>query len=200
MAEGGFETRPYTVDGERSVSSGRVTNVTKGLPSPALTRHDTLLGAPLESSHDFQPLGARTTLNRVLVCTAMAVAWLLVATCACQRSRGRETVAALASRFTLGEERQPGRSEFDRSSGPDVYFRVVLSPAPLGRVLSLDCDWTDPSGAIARQNHYQTKEITTPQWETHCHQRFQADALPGVWRVELKQAGRVIRQDSFALR
>jgi hypothetical protein len=130
----------------------------------------------------------------------MAAMVLVVAMGACQRSHGRETVAAVASRFTLGEERQPGRSEFDRNTGPDVYFRVVLSPAPLGRILHLDCDWTDPGGAMVRQNHYQTKEITTPQWETHCHQRFQADALPGVWRVELKQAGRVIRQDSFTLR
>jgi hypothetical protein len=130
----------------------------------------------------------------------MALVLSVVVMGACQRRHGRETVAAVASRFTLGVELQPGRSEFDRRSGPDVYFRVVLSPAPMGRILRLDCDWTDPSGAIARQNHYQTKEITTPQWETHCHQRLQADALPGVWRVELKQGGRVIRQDSFDLR
>jgi hypothetical protein len=161
----------------------------------------------LEPRHDRPFIEAPVALDGVLspgrtraVAVVIAIAFLLVGPIACRRSRASDAVTGVAGRFTLGEAREPSRTEFDRAGGPDVYYRVVLSPAPVGDTLRLDCAWSDPSGEVVRQNHYQTRQITTTSWETHCHQRFQPDAPPGTWRVELTREGRVLRQDSFALR
>ena len=117
-----------------------------------------------------------------------------------RRNRALDSALATASRFTLGQEPSESRTEFERASRPDIYFRVRLSSAPVGRTLRLDCAWTDPSGAVVRQNHYETREITTDPWETHCHQAFGQESTGGVWRVALTRGGRVLREDSFGLR
>jgi hypothetical protein len=132
---------------------------------------------------------------------AVAVLLLLAgATLVLRRKSELESVSGVASRFTEGAERGEGRAEFQRSSRPDVTFLVDLAPAPVGRRLKLDCAWTDPSGAVWRQNHYSTQEITTPLWQTHCHQVMGGDSPLGVWRVTLSMGGRILREDSFALR
>ena len=111
-------------------------------------------------------------------------------------------VAAVNARLTLATD--PGGadslSSVERARLPDLYYRVTLSPAPVGAELPLTCDWLDPAGHVAHQNHYRTRRIDHDSWPTWCHHLLGAGAATGSWRVRMTLEGRVLSETGFDLR
>lgn len=91
----------------------------------------------------------------------------------------------------------------DGSSRPAVsrpatlYYHVRLENAPIGKKLDLSCDWLNPSGQVVKQTRYQTREITTAVWDTHCRYALGAGEAPGTWRVKMSLEGRQISDATF---
>jgi len=109
-------------------------------------------------------------------------------------------VSASQSRLTLAGKDDEALREIGREGRPDVYYRVTLKDVPLGRRLSLTCDWLDPAGQTVRQNHYETRPITSAVWNTHCHQRYGPESASGAWTVRLVLGARTLKSDSFTLK
>ena len=55
----------------------------------------------------------------------------------------------------------------DSQKNPEVFYRVILQDAPIGKKLALRCNWINPNGEINHQNSYQTKEINREVWPTY---------------------------------
>jgi hypothetical protein len=106
-------------------------------------------------------------------------------------------ITATDGRLTLEKDDGGNMASIDRTARPDIWFRVTLENAPVGKTLTLDCDWTDPAGKVVHQNHYTTKEIDRPRWPTHAHYQFGRASPPGKWVVVLLHEGNVLKSLSF---
>ena len=104
-------------------------------------------------------------------------------------------VTASAGRLTL-EDAGKSLEVIDRRSQPEVWYRVTLT-TPIGRSLSLICEWIDPNYRVAHRNRYQTKVITRTPWETHARFRLKPDSAVGTWKVRLILQGRELHSLAF---
>jgi hypothetical protein len=75
-----------------------------------------------------------------------------------------------------------------------------LKDAPVGKKISLSCDWIDPSGQVVKQNRYQTREIDKPIWNTHCRYQIGTAASTGNWQVKMFLENRAIGSASFEVK
>ena len=114
-----------------------------------------------------------------------------------------QQIAAISSyedSLSLAVEKGRNIQEINRQDSPEVYYRVSIQNAPLGRKLSLQCDWLDPTGQIAHQNRYQTREIDKSVWPTHCSYRFPTEAKVGQWEVRLLIGKKLISSETFIVK
>lgn len=102
-------------------------------------------------------------------------------------------------RITLASEQGDTLTRIARQSNPELYYRVTLAEAPVGQKLSLSCQWLDPSGKIVHQNNYQTREISTPIWNTFCRYTLGASAPVGRWKVQLLSRDRLLSDTTFSV-
>jgi hypothetical protein len=118
------------------------------------------------------------------------------------KSRAEEMNAVTASsgRVTLEKDNGDSLETIGRKEEPEIWYRVTLENAPIGRELALTCEWIDPSGRVAQRNQYQTKEITRTPWPTHARYRLRPDAPLGSWTVRLLLDGRELRTRTFMVR
>jgi hypothetical protein len=117
-----------------------------------------------------------------------------------QKAEAEKAVTAAEGRLTLQKDDGGSLKSFDRKDSPEVWFRVTLENAPLGRELALSCEWLDPTGKVAHRSRFRTKEITHTPWPTHARYRLSADAPLGTWTVRLLLAGRELRSQTFEVR
>ncbi len=108
-------------------------------------------------------------------------------------------VSAQQSRITLAQD-DVNLNVVNRLSSPQVYYRVTLKDAPVGKKLSLSCDWIDPSGQIVKQTPYETKEIKTPIWDTRCRYIFGESVPVGTWQVRMFLEGHPLSNSKFEVR
>ncbi len=111
------------------------------------------------------------------------------------RATSISKVTASQDRLTLVQDRGDSLQTVNR--GTEIVYRVTLDNAPVGEKLSITCNWIDPTGKIDRTNRYETKQITTPTWNTQCRNLISANALTGKWQVELRVGDRVLQQAAF---
>jgi len=132
----------------------------------------------------------------------LMVAAALAGLGACARERPAEAVQASAydSRFTLEKDDGGTLPGIDRATSPEVYFRVTLSDAPVGRRLRLTCAWLDPQGSVAAENAWETKTIDRATWPTHCRHRFGPAAAAGTWKVSMAIGGQTLATTSLEVR
>lgn len=99
----------------------------------------------------------------------------------------------------LGWEHDDGEDhlQIDRSRGRELWYRVMLDPAPVGQIMTLECEWVSPDGTIAHRNQYRTKSIRQSPWETHARWSPNAATVLGTWTVRLSCAGRELHSKRF---
>jgi hypothetical protein len=102
-------------------------------------------------------------------------------------------------RLTLATDRGDALTTIERRTNPELYYRVTLAEAPVGQTLSLSCQWFDPSGNIVHQNNYQTREISTPVWQTFCRYPLGASAPTGNWKVQMSSGDRLLSDTTFSV-
>jgi hypothetical protein len=109
-------------------------------------------------------------------------------------------VSAQQDRITLVQNTGGDLKTISRQTKPEVFYRVTLKDAPLGKKLALSCNWVDPSGQIVKQNSYQTREINTSVWDTQCRYTINQDATVGNWQVQMLLEGRQISDKTFEVK
>ncbi len=117
-----------------------------------------------------------------------------------QRQQVLARVSTYESRIALDRDSGGNVTEVDRQSSPKVFYRVTLSEVPVGEKLSLSCDWTDPSGRVAHQNRYQTREIDRSVWPTYCYYQFGPNSAAGTWQVRMSLDGRILSTSYFVVK
>jgi len=101
-------------------------------------------------------------------------------------------------RITL-ESNNENLKNISRSANSELFYRVTLKDAPIGKKLNLSCNWIDPSGQIVKQNNYQTREVKTSIWDTFCRYSINSTAPVGNWKVEMFLEGRKISEEPFVV-
>ncbi len=120
--------------------------------------------------HRREALALQQRRNRWIVGSAIGAIALLVVGMTLfiqHQNQSLTQITAQSTRITLVQDDGGNLSTVSRQVNTDLYYRVTLSNAPVGQKLSLSCNWIDPSGRIVHQNHYQTKDITTPIWHSN---------------------------------
>ncbi|MBF2084252.1 MAG: hypothetical protein IGS16_06575 [Thermoleptolyngbya sp. C42_A2020_037] len=106
-------------------------------------------------------------------------------------------VTAVQDRLTLTQDDGSNLTVVNRQQSPEVVYRVTLEQAPVGDRLTLSCSWTDPTGVIVKQNRYETKQITTPVWNTYCRMPLGSGTTAGTWTVEMFLGDRPLESAQF---
>ncbi len=104
-------------------------------------------------------------------------------------------VIASQDRVTLVQD--GGENLKSVSTGSELAYRVTLSDAPIGEKLNLTCNWLDPTDKIAHTNRYETKNITTPTWNTQCRYLIPVGATTGTWKVQILTGDKLLKQAPF---
>jgi len=110
-----------------------------------------------------------------------------------------DKISASQSRLTLAQDKGEHRTTFERQTSPEIYYRVTLQPAPLGKKLSLGCDWRNPHGQVVHQNRYQTRRINKEVWNTRCRHQFGPASVPGTWTVQMFLGNRSLSNTAFSV-
>ncbi len=111
------------------------------------------------------------------------------------KSQTLDKVSASSDLLTVGTDRSTDLRVVNK--GNELTYLVTLNDAPVGEKLALNCDWRDPSGKTAHSNNFETKNITTPVWNTQCRYQLPGNAPSGSWQVQIKTGERLIKQAPF---
>lgn len=133
-----------------------------------------------------------------IIFTVLAIIGVIVFTQHQQQIINR--VTAQRDRVTLSQDNGGNLNSISRQTAGQVVYRVTLSDAPVGQKLTLSCNWIDPSGQIVHQNRYETKEITTPVWNTFCRYQLGMDSPVGNWKVEAFLGDRRLSDATFTVK
>jgi hypothetical protein len=112
-----------------------------------------------------------------------------------QNQQALQQISVYQSNVTLPSKEEITRVK--RQDYPELYYRVTLEKAPIGKSLSLQCDWIDPQGNIAHQNHYETKTIDKQVWSTYCRYQVTNNTISGNWEVRLYLGDRLLSSNKF---
>jgi hypothetical protein len=104
-------------------------------------------------------------------------------------------VGVSSDRITLVQDQ--GENLKVVNKGNEIAYRVTLSNAPVGAKLDLSCNWLNPTGQVSHSSRFETKNITTPTWNTQCRYQLPVDAATGAWQVQLKTGERLLKQAPF---
>ena len=150
-----------------------------------------------------QALEVQQRRNRWIISGVVAVLVILGASTIFfmqQQSSTLSRVSAQQDRITLTQDNGGDLKTVSRQTNPEVFYRVTLKDAPLGKKLALSCNWIDPSGQIVKQNTYQTREINTSVWDTQCRYTINPAATVGNWKVQMLLEGRQISDETFEVK
>ena len=117
-----------------------------------------------------------------------------------QSRQALDRVSVQQNRITSVQDDGGNLTVVSRQNNPEIFYRVTLKDAPLGKKLSLSCDWIDPSGQVVKQNSYQTREIDKSIWNTQCRYQIGTAAVTGNWQVKMFVENRAIGSKSFEVK
>ena len=109
-------------------------------------------------------------------------------------------ISVQQDRITKTQDDGGNLKVIERQSNAEVFYRVTLKDAPIGQKLNLACDWVNPSGQVVKENRYQTKDITTSVWNTHCKYIIDSGATPGNWKVQMSLDKRLLSDENFEVK
>jgi hypothetical protein len=105
-----------------------------------------------------------------------------------------------SDRITYTQDDGGNLNLVSRNDNHQLVYRVTLANAPVGQKLSLSCHWLNPNQEIVHQNNYQTKEITTPVWNTFCRYTIGSTAPVGTWKVQAFLGDRMLSDTNFEVK
>lgn len=114
-----------------------------------------------------------------------------------QRQIALSKMLAIKSRITLEEDNGGDLKIIDLKNSPQLHFRVTLKNTPVGKPLSLGCDWTNSKGQVVHQNRYNTRAVEKEIWNTRCRYRLGSTSQTGEWEVKMFSGDRLLASDSF---
>lgn len=117
-----------------------------------------------------------------------------------QNEQAIDRVSIQQNRITSVQDDGGNLTVISRQKNPEIFYRVTLKDAPIGKKLSLSCDWIDPGGQVVKQNRYQTREIDKPIWNTQCRYQIGNAAATGNWQVKMFLENRAIGSTSFQVK
>jgi hypothetical protein len=117
-----------------------------------------------------------------------------------QNQQAIDRVSIQQNRITSVQDDGGNLTVISRQNNLEIFYRVTLKDAPIGKKLSLSCDWIDPSGQIVKQNRYQTREIDKSIWNTQCRYQIGTAATTGNWQVKMFLENRAIGSASFEVK
>ncbi len=117
-----------------------------------------------------------------------------------QNRQAIDRVSIQQNRITSVQDDGGNLTVISRQNNPEIFYRTTLKDAPIGKKLSLSCDWIDPSGQVVKQNRYQTREIDKPIWNTQCRYQIGTAAATGNWQVKMFVESRPIGSASFEVK
>lgn len=117
-----------------------------------------------------------------------------------QSRQAIDRISVQQNRITSVQDDGGNLTVVSRQNNPEIFYRVTLKDAPIGKKLSLSCDWIDPSGQVVKQNRYQTREIDKPIWNTQCRYQIGTAAATGNWQVKMFVESRAIGSTSFQVK
>ena len=117
-----------------------------------------------------------------------------------QNRQAIDRVSIQQNRITSVQDDGGNLTVISRQNNPEIFYRTTLKDAPVGKKLSLSCDWIDPSGQVVKQNRYQTREIDKPIWNTQCRYQIGTAAATGNWQVKMFLENRAIGSASFEVK
>ncbi|NEP02726.1 MAG: DUF3859 domain-containing protein [Symploca sp. SIO2E9] len=141
--------------------------------------------------------------NRWIALGLVVVLTSAIATTTILRQNRQQALAriwASQDRITLAQNPLSQLKVVESSLRPEVYYRVTLQEVPLGRKVSLKCNWIDPSGQIVHQNSYQTRKINQEIWSTYCRYQFGSTVATGTWQVQMSLGDRVLSSTSLRVK
>lgn len=157
-----------------------------------------LLEESLMQVHRREAIASQQTHHRRLIVSIVGLVTLVltgVLFISQARQHNLKQLSAQSDRLTLSQG--DSLTNVSRKQNDELFYRVTLSEAPVGRKLLLSCNWIDPNQQVVHQNSYQTKEITTTVWDTYCRYTPGSDAQTGNWQVEMFLGDRPIDALSF---
>jgi hypothetical protein len=163
----------------------------------------TVLEDALAQVHRRQALEQQTRQRKHLVRiigAVLAVAIAIPIFLTWQNRQGLSHVSVQQDLITLTPEGGPPLKTVDRQTNPEIYYRVVLKDAPMGKKLALSCDWIAPNGQVVKQNRYETQPVKTNPWATHCRYRIEPTAPPGTWSTKIFLDRRPIKTATFEVK
>lgn len=117
-----------------------------------------------------------------------------------QNRQAIDRVSIQQNRITSVQDDGGNLTVISRQNNPEIFYRTTLKDAPIGKKLSLSCDWIDPSGQVVKQNRYQTRKIDKPIWNTQCRYKIGTAAATGNWQVKMYVESRAIGSASFEVK
>lgn len=132
----------------------------------------------------------------ILIIGSLATTWIVVQ----NRQHNLAQIVAYQSRLTLSQDNGGNLTLIERQQSPEIYYRVTLQDVPIGKKLSLKCNWMDPSGKIAHENSYQTRTIDKRNWNTHCRYQFGTASVPGTWKVQMILGDKILSSNDFTVK
>ena len=162
-----------------------------------------LLDEALVQINRKQALKVQKQRNRWILGGIIVVLLGVIATTTVYMQSYKQAIARISiyqSRVSLNQNNSDNITEINRQNNPKVYYAVTLQNAPLGQKLSLNCDWIDPSGQVAHQNRYSTRQIDKATWPTFCYYQFNSGAIAGNWTVQMSVDGRILSKNTFVVK
>jgi hypothetical protein len=141
--------------------------------------------------------------NRWIAGGLAAAAAGAIANTGCYIQQNRQAIDRVSiqqNRIISVEDDGSNLTVISRQNNPEIFYRTTLKDAPIGKKLSLSCDWIDPSGQVVKQNRYQTREIDKPIWNTQCRYQIGTAAATGNWQVKMFLESRAIGSASFEVK
>lgn len=117
-----------------------------------------------------------------------------------QNQQALDRVSIQQNRITSVQDDGGNLTVISRQNNPEIFYRTTLKDAPIGKKLSLSCDWINPSGQVVKQNRYQTRAIDKSIWNTQCRYQIGTAAATGNWQVKMFLENREIGSTSFQVK
>lgn len=183
---------------EAELNSAEVTQILQELGLPP-----ELLDEALIQLQRREALAQQERRNRWMAggLAAVAVGAIAITGFYIQQSRQAiDRISVQQNRITSVQDDGGNLTVVSRPNNPEIFYRVTLKDAPIGKKLSLSCDWIDPSGQVVKQNSYQTREIDKSIWNTQCRYKIGTAAATGNWQVKMFVENRAIGSTSFQVK